>query len=81
MEFYLPEQVQAALQGYDFGRFLRRVCGYKQWSQETLGAEHGVHQRLAHSLSLPVGPHGERAESERGAAVDGAAGTHHYLDA
>ncbi|MFN2496860.1 MAG: helix-turn-helix domain-containing protein [Pseudonocardiaceae bacterium] len=37
LEFYRPEPVQAALLGYDFGRFFRRVRGYKQWSQATLG--------------------------------------------
>ncbi|MGH3906126.1 MAG: helix-turn-helix domain-containing protein [Pseudonocardiaceae bacterium] len=44
LEFYLPEPVQAALLEYDFGRFLRRVRAYRQWSQETLGGVLGLTQ-------------------------------------
>lgn len=34
-EFYFPEAVQAALLNYQFGMFIRRVRGYKGWSQRT----------------------------------------------
>ncbi|MGH3815998.1 MAG: hypothetical protein ACRDUV_26715, partial [Pseudonocardiaceae bacterium] len=36
-EFFLPEPVQAALATYQFGVFFRRVRGYKDWCQGTLG--------------------------------------------
>jgi transcriptional regulator with XRE-family HTH domain len=37
-EFFHPAPVQAALRGYQFGPFLRRVRGYRGWSQNDLGA-------------------------------------------